>query len=292
MESGLTPPPDRAAHPMTGFIAACIQMHSGTEPAANIAAASLLIREAAGQGAAFIATPEMTNLLDIRPGMARAKVRREAEDESLPVLRALAAELGVTLLVGSLAIALEDDERFANRSFLIGPDGAILARYDKIHMFDVEVGDGQTYRESRAYRPGTEAVLVQSPAGRLGLTICYDVRFPHLYRRLAQADAEILTIPAAFTRVTGEAHWHVLVRARAIETGCFVIAPAQGGKHDDGRETFGHSLIVSPWGDVLAEAAGAEPGIILARIDLAEVAKARGRIPSLGNDRSPPLREV
>lgn len=277
---------------MTGFIAACIQMRSGTEPAANIAAACVLIREAAGLGATFIATPEMTNLLDIRPGMARAKVRREAEDDGLPVLRALAAELGITLLVGSLAIALEDDERFANRSFLIGPDGAILARYDKIHMFDVEVGDGQTYRESRAYRPGTEAVLAQSPAGRLGLTICYDVRFPHLYRRLAQAGAEILTIPAAFTRVTGEAHWHVLVRARAIETGSFVIAPAQGGKHEDGRETFGHSLIVSPWGEILAEAAGAEPGVILARIDQADVAKARGRIPSLGNDKAPPLREV
>ena len=277
---------------MTGFIAACIQMRSGTEPAANIAAACVLIREAAGLGATFIATPEMTNLLDIRPGMARAKVRREAEDDGLPVLRALAAELGITLLVGSLAIALEDDERFANRSFLIGPDGAILARYDKIHMFDVEVGDGQTYRESRAYRPGTEAVLVRSPAGRLGLTICYDVRFPHLYRRLAQAGAEILTIPAAFTRVTGEAHWHVLVRARAIETGSFVIAPAQGGKHEDGRETFGHSLIISPWGEILAEAAGAEPGVILARIDQADVAKARGRIPSLGNDKAPPLREV
>ena len=277
---------------MTGFIAACIQMRSGTEPAANIAAACVLIREAAGLGATFIATPEMTNLLDIRPGMARAKVRREAEDDGLPVLRALAAELGITLLVGSLAIALEDDERFANRSFLIGPDGAILARYDKIHMFDVEVGDGQTYREFRAYRPGTEAVLAQSPAGRLGLTICYDVRFPHLYRRLAQAGAEILTIPAAFTRVTGEAHWHVLVRARAIETGSFVIAPAQGGKHEDGRETFGHSLIISPWGEILAEAAGAEPGVILARIDQADVAKARGRIPSLGNDKAPPLREV
>ncbi len=276
---------------MTGFQAACIQMRSGTEPGANIAAASVLIREAAGMGAAFIATPEMTNLLDIRPGMARAKVRPEAEDGSLAVLRALAAELRVTLLIGSLAVALEDDERFANRSFLIGPDGGIVARYDKIHMFDVEVGDGQTYRESRAYRPGEEAVLAQTSFGRLGLTVCYDVRFPHLYRRLAQAGAEILTIPAAFTRVTGEAHWHVLVRARAIETGSFVIAPAQGGVHEDGRETFGHSLMVSPWGDILAEAAGAEPGIILARIDLAEVAKARGRIPSLGNDRSPLLRE-
>lgn len=277
---------------MTRLLAACIQMRSGTEPAANIAAASALIRQAAGQGATFIATPEMTNLLDIRPGMARAKVRREAEDVSLPVLRALAAELGITLLIGSLAIALEDDERFANRSFLIAPDGSVIARYDKIHMFDVEVGDGQTYRESRAYRPGTEAVLAQAPFVRLGLTICYDVRFPHLYRRLAQAGAEILTIPAAFTRVTGEAHWDVLIRARAIETGCFVIAPAQGGKHEDGRETFGHSLIVSPWGEVLAEAPGAEPGIIVAEIDLAEVTKARGRIPSLGNDRSVPLREV
>jgi predicted amidohydrolase len=276
---------------MSSFKAACIQMRSGTGPEANIAAASEMIRAAAGQGAAFIATPEMTNLLDIRPGMARAKVRREAEDESLPKLRALAAELGVTLLIGSLAIALEEEERFANRSFLIGPDGAILARYDKIHMFDVEVGDGQTYRESRAYRPGEAAVLAGTPFARLGLTICYDVRFPHLYRRLAQAGAEILTIPAAFTRVTGEAHWHVLVRARAIETGSFVIAPAQGGKHEDGRETFGHSLIVSPWGEVLAEAEGAEPGIILADIDLGDVAKARGRIPSLGNERAFPLTE-
>ncbi len=276
---------------MSRFKAACVQMRSGTEPAANIAAASEMIRAAAAQGAVFIATPEMTNLLDIRPGMARAKVRREAEDESLPKLRALSAELSVTLLIGSLAIALDEEERFANRSFLIGPDGGIRARYDKIHMFDVEVGDGQTYRESRAYRPGEAAVLAGTPFARLGLTICYDVRFPQLYRRLAQAGAEVLTIPAAFTRVTGEAHWHVLVRARAIETGSFVIAPAQGGKHEDGRETFGHSLIVSPWGEVLAEADGAEPGIIFADINLGDVAKARGRIPSLGNERDFPLTE-
>ena len=277
---------------MTRFTAACIQMRSGTEPAANLAAATYMIREAARQGASFIATPEMTNLLDIRPGMARPKVRREAEDESLPAFRALAAELGVTLLIGSLAIALEEDERFANRSFLIGPDGGLIARYDKIHMFDVEVGDGQTYRESRAYRPGGEAVLATAPFGRIGLTICYDLRFPHLYRRLAQAGADILTVPAAFTRVTGEAHWHVLVRARAIETGCFVIAPAQGGTHEDGRETFGHSLIVSPWGRVVAEMPGDEPGILLAGIDLSEVAAARLRIPSLMHDRNPPLKEV
>lgn len=271
---------------MTTLTAACIQMRSGTEPAANLVAATALIREAAGQGAGFIATPEMTNLLDIRPGMARPKLRREAEDESLPVFCALAAELGITLLIGSLAIALEDsaDDRFANRSFLIGPDGGVIARYDKIHMFDVEVGDGQTYRESCAYRPGEAAVLAKAPFGTLGLTICYDVRFPRLHRALAKAGADILTIPAAFTRVTGEAHWHVLIRARAIETGCFVIAPAQAGKHEDGRETFGHSLIVSPWGEVLAEGSATEPGIVMAEIDLAEVAKARGRVPSLANE--------
>ena len=269
---------------MTTIRAACVQMRSGVEIAPNIAAASALIREAAGQGAAFIATPEMTNLLDIRPGMARPKIVPETEDTSLPAFRALASELGVTLLIGSLAVALPDEERFANRSFLIGPDGGLIARYDKIHMFDVEVGDGQSYRESRAYRPGEAAMLAKAPFGKVGMTICYDVRFPHLYRRLAQAGADILTIPAAFTRVTGEAHWHVLVRARAIETGSFVIAPAQGGKHEDGRETFGHSLIVSPWGEVLAEADHAEPGIILADLDLDAVAVARRRIPSLGNE--------
>lgn len=270
------------------LIAACIQMRSGTEPEANLAAATALIRQAAGQGATLIATPEMTNLLDIRPGMARPKVRSEARDESLPAFRALAAELGITLLIGSLAIALEDgaDDRFANRSFLIGPDGGVIARYDKIHMFDVEVGDGQNYRESRAYRPGETAVLAQTPAGKLGLTICYDVRFPHLHRALAKAGAEILAIPAAFTRVTGEAHWHTLVRARAIETGCFVIAPAQAGRHEDGRETFGHSLIVSPWGDILAEGSATEPGVVMAEIDLAEVASARRRIPALSNEQT------
>lgn len=268
--------------------AACIQMRSGTEPAANLATATALIRDAAGQGATVIATPEMTNLLDIRPGMARPKVRTEAADQCLPAFRALAAELGITLLIGSLAIALEDgaDDRFANRSFLIGPDGNILARYDKIHMFDVEVGDGQNYRESRAYRPGETAVLAQTPVGKLGLTICYDVRFPHLHRALAKAGADILAIPAAFTRVTGEAHWHTLVRARAIETGCFVLAPAQAGKHEDGRETFGHSLIVSPWGDILAAGSADEPGLVMAEIDLLEVTKARARIPALSNEQT------
>lgn len=264
--------------------AACIQMRSTTEVAPNIAAASELIRDAAAQGATFIATPEMTNLLDIRPGQARSKIALEADDACLKALSRLAKDLSVTLLIGSLAVALPDERRFANRSYLIGPDGGVLSSYDKIHMFDVEVGDGQSYRESRAYRAGQTAALVKTPFGQIGLTICYDVRFPHLYRQLGQAGADIVTIPAAFTQVTGAAHWHVLVRARAIETGSFILAPAQGGRHDDGRETFGHSLIVSPWGEVLAEAAGQAPGFILADLDLQDVTKARARIPALHND--------
>lgn len=269
---------------MTVLRAACIQMRSTTDVAANIADASALIRAAAADEATFIATPEMTNLLDIRPGKARPKIKPEAEDTCLAALSSLAAELGVTLLIGSLAVAVAEDKRFANRSFLIGPDGAVLARYDKIHMFDVEVGDGQTYRESQAYKAGTDAVLAGAPFGQVGMTICYDVRFPHLYRALGQAGAELITVPAAFTRVTGEAHWHVLTRARAIETGCFVLAPAQGGQHEDGRQTYGHSLIISPWGEILAEASGDAPGIILADLDLNEVPKARARIPALHND--------
>lgn len=269
---------------MTTVRAACIQMRSTTDVATNLEEALRLIRVAAAEGAEFIATPEMTNLLDIRPGQARPKIKLEAEDACLDALSALAAELGVTLLIGSLAVALPDDDRFANRSFLIGPDGSVLARYDKIHMFDVEVGDGQTYRESKAYRAGREAVLARTPIAQVGMTICYDVRFPHLYRTLAQAGAELITVPAAFTRVTGAAHWHALLRARAIETGCFVLAPAQGGLHEDGRETYGHSLIVSPWGEILAEAKGEEPGIIFADLDLDQVAKARARIPALHND--------
>jgi predicted amidohydrolase len=269
---------------MTHLRVACVQMRSGVEIAPNIAAASALIRDAAGQGAQLVTTPEMTNLLDIRPGKARPKIVPEADDQTLAAMRSLAAELGIWVLIGSIAVTLEGEDRLANRSVLIAPDGSVRARYDKIHMFDVEVGDGQSYRESRAYRPGERAVLAETEFGKLGMTICYDVRFPHLYRKLAQAGAGILTIPAAFTRVTGKAHWHVLVRARAIETGSFIIAPAQGGKHEDGRETFGHSLIVSPWGEVLAEKADAEPGVILADLDMEAVAKARRRIPSLGND--------
>lgn len=266
--------------------AACIQMRSTTDIAVNVEEASRLIRAAAAEGAEFIATPEMTNLLDIRPGQARSKIALEAEDACLSALSALAGELGITLLIGSLAVGLPDDDRFANRSFLIGADGRVLARYDKIHMFDVEVGDGQTYRESKTYRAGQNAVLAETPLAQVGMTICYDVRFPHLYRALAQAGAELITVPAAFTRVTGNAHWHVLLRARAIETGCFVLAPAQSGLHEDGRETYGHSLIISPWGEVLAEAKGDAPGIILADLDLDQVAKARARIPAVQNDQT------
>jgi len=271
---------------------ACIQMRSTTEVAPNIEAASALIRDAASDGASFVATPEMTNLLDIRPGQARAKVKAEADDECLKALSELARTLKITLLVGSLAIALPDDARFANRSYLIGPDGNILAHYDKIHMFDVEVGDGQSYRESKAYRAGQSACFADTSIGRVGMTICYDVRFPHLYRTLGQAGADLITIPSAFTRVTGDAHWHVLVRARAIETGSFVLAPAQGGQHDDGRETFGHSLIVSPWGEILAEADHDDPDYIIADLNMANVGKARARIPALQNDQQISLEEI
>lgn len=267
-------------------------MRSTPDISSNIDAASALIRAAASQGAVFIATPEMTNLLDIRPGRARASICTEAEDACLKALSELARSLGVTLLIGSLAIALQEEERFANRSYLIDATGEIKARYDKVHMFDVEVGDGQAYRESKTYRAGQSATVTDTPVGRLGMTICYDLRFPHLYRTLGQAGAELITIPAAFTQVTGQAHWHVLVRARAIETGCFVLAPAQGGRHQDGRETFGHSIIVSPWGEIRAEADHHEPGYILADLDLAEVAEARARIPSLFNDQHISLTEV
>lgn len=269
---------------MTEFKAACVQMRAGTEIEPNIAAASQFIREAAGQGAQLIVTPEMTNLLDIRPGQARGKLVSEADDMSAAAFSELAAELGIWLLIGSIAVRHETDERAANRSLLFGPTGETVARYDKIHMFDVDVGDGQSYRESRAYRPGDQAVLAETPLAKIGMTICYDVRFAKLYRALAQAGAELLTVPAAFTKVTGQAHWHTLLRARAIETGCYVLAPAQGGTHEDGRQTFGHGLIISPWGEVLADSGGDEPGVIYATIEPAQVAEARRRIPSLGLD--------
>ncbi|MBX3508727.1 MAG: carbon-nitrogen hydrolase family protein [Parvibaculum sp.] len=266
------------------FTAACVQMRSTCDVAENIAAASALISEAASLGADFIATPEMTSLLVSKPAELFEKIRDEGNDEALSALRALAAERSVWLLIGSLPIRLPGGKA-ANRAFLISPEGKITARYDKIHMFDVDLAGGESYRESRNYEPGREASVASLPWGRLGLSICYDIRFPHLFRTLAQAGADFLTVPAAFTRQTGEAHWHTLLKARAIETGCFVIAPAQGGKHECGRETYGHSLIIAPWGEVIAEAAHDEPGVILAEVDPARIAEARGRVPSLGHDR-------
>lgn len=256
-------------------------MRSGVEVAPNIDVAERLIRQAASEGADLIATPEMTSGMDIRSGESAVPPMPEDRHDAVAAFRRFAGDLGVWLLVGSVAVALEDDPRKANRSLLISPGGTVAARYDKIHMFDVEVGDGQTYRESTAYRPGDRAVAARTPLGTLGLSVCYDLRFPHLYRALAQAGADIIAAPSAFTRVTGEAHWETLLRARAIETGAWIIAPAQGGVHEDGRETHGHAMIVSPWGEVIAEAPHREPCIISAEIDLAAVADARRRIPSL-----------
>ncbi len=266
------------------FTAACVQLASDIEPEANLRAAAEAIRRARDAGADFVLTPETTDMMEMKRRDAFAKAKGEAEHPGLAQLRDLAGELGCWLLIGSLVIRLSD-ERLANRSFLIDPAGQVAARYDKIHMFDVEVPDGQSYRESKAYQPGGTAVLADLPWGRLGLTVCYDLRFPQLYRALAQAGAEVLTVPSAFTRLTGRAHWHVLLRARAIETGAFVLAPAQCGETSQGRQTYGHSLIVAPWGEVLAEA-GEDPGVILAEIDPARVAEARRMIPALGHDRA------
>ena len=266
------------------FTAACVQMTSGPDPEANIAAVSDLVRRAHDAGAALVMTPETTDMIAPRRALALEKARGEAEHAGLSAFRALAAELGIWLLAGSFVVR-HSAERLANRSFLIDPEGGLAARYDKIHMFDVEIPDGQSYRESRAYEAGRETVVADLPWGRLGLTICYDLRFPQLYRALAHGGADFLTVPSAFTRFTGQAHWHVLLRARAIETGCFVFAPAQCGHHANGRETYGHSLIVAPWGEVLADG-GEEPGIVMAEIDPAAVAKARAMVPSLTHDRA------
>jgi predicted amidohydrolase len=263
--------------------AALIQLRSGTDMARNVAEASALIREAAGQGASFVATPEMTNILEPDRPRLRSLAKPEPEDASVAAFSVLAQELGLWLNIGSLALQ-GPGEKLVNRSLLFTPDGGIAARYDKIHLFDVDLPTGESLRESHAYDGGAEAVLVETPLGAIGLTICYDMRFPHLYRALAKSGAKLFTLPSAFTVPTGQAHWHVLLRARAIETGSFVLAAAQGGRHESGRETYGHSLIVSPWGEVLAEA-GTEPGIVIADIDLAQADLARARIPALVHDR-------
>lgn len=266
-----------------------VQLNVGDDPAANLPATMAHVRAAAQGGAGFVLTPECSNLLSANRQHQASVMRFEQDDATLAALRDQAASLGVWLLIGSLGVLTDDaDGRFANRSFLITPKGEIAARYDKIHMFDVNVTETEVYRESAGYRPGNRAVLADAGFAKIGMTVCYDIRFPGLYRRLAQAGAQILTVPAAFNHLTGQAHWEVLLRARAIETGCFVLAPAQTGFHPEtagkGRRTHGHSLAIAPWGEVLADG-GQEPGITLVDIDLAQVAAARGRVPSLTHDR-------
>jgi deaminated glutathione amidase len=263
--------------------AALIQLCSGRDMTRNIADASSLIREAARQGAEFVATPEMTNILETDRDRLRGLVRPEGEDASVRAFAELARDLRLWLLAGSFALK-GPGPKLLNRSLLFSPEGQMVARYDKVHLFDVDLPDGQKLRESAAYEAGHPAPVVPLPFATLGLTICYDVRFPQLYRKLAQTGAEVLTVPSAFTRITGAAHWHVLLRARAIETGSFVLAPAQGGLHECGRETFGMSLAVSPWGDVIAEG-GQEPAVVMTEIDRSQVGKARRRIPVLGPDK-------
>ena len=265
------------------FRVGLIQMRSGRTPAANMDAAAKMIGEAKTGGADYVQTPEMTNILERSRENLFSTIVAEESDPSLATFRELARALGIYVHVGSLAVKVSH-EKAANRGFLIDRKGDIVARYDKIHMFDVDLKGGESYRESRAYRPGDLAVLSDLPWGRLGISICYDLRFPALYRALAEAGASFLAIPSSFTRQTGEAHWHTLMRARAIENGCFVLAAAQGGDHEDGRSTFGHSLVVDPWGRVLAEG-GIEPGVIFADVDPAEVSVARGRVPSLQHGR-------
>ncbi len=273
---------------MTVFRAAVLQMRSGVEPAANVESFERLVREAVDAGANYVQSPEMTGMVQRDRAGLMAQLRSEAEDPIAAVAERLARENAIVVHVGSVAVALEDG-RVANRALLFGPDGGKLATYDKIHMFDVDLDNGESWRESRTYRPGACAGIADLTLGgdpvRFGLSVCYDMRFPHLYREEALGGAEVLTAPAAFTRQTGEAHWHVLLRARAIENGAFMIAAAQGGVHEDGRETFGHSLIVDPWGRVLAEIEGNEPGIAVAEIDTAAVAAARAKIPNLKNAR-------
>jgi len=261
------------------FVAACVQMRSGRDPARNRDDAVAGIREAASRGAQYVQTPEMTSLVERDRASLMEKVRTAEEDETLAALREVARETGTLVHVGSLAVRAGG--KVANRAFLIDPDGALIAAYDKLHLYDVDLPNGERWRESATYEGGSCAIVAQTALAPIGIAICYDIRFPALYRALAEAGASVLTAPAAFTKQTGEAHWHVLQRARAIETGSFMISAAQGGRHEDGRDTYGHSLIVDPWGRVLADAGNAEPGVILAEIDLSLVDDARARIPAL-----------
>jgi deaminated glutathione amidase len=269
--------------------AALVQLSVTDDPAANLPVTVSLVRRAAADGAKFVLTPEMTNGLSSSRQHQRRVFRREEADQTLTALREEAQSAGIWLLIGSLGLLTDDaDGRFANRSFLVAPDGQVAARYDKIHMFDVNVTETEVFRESDGYRPGLLAVVAETPFAKVGMTVCYDLRFPALYRRLAQAGAQVLTVPAAFNHITGAAHWEVLLRARAIETGCFVLAPAQTGFHPEtagkGRRTHGHSLAVAPWGEILADG-GTDQGVTLVDLDLTHVDAARGRVPSLYHDR-------
>jgi deaminated glutathione amidase len=269
--------------------AALIQLNVTDDPARNLAGTVEMVRDAADQGAQFVLTPEVTNCVSTSRDHQRAVLAHEADDATLAALREVARDKGIWLLIGSLGLKTDDaDGRFANRSFMIDPKGQIVARYDKIHMFDVDIDASESYRESAGYRPGDRAVVADTDFARVGMTICYDMRFPMLYQALANAGADILTMPAAFSPVTGAAHWHTLLRARAIETGCFVLAPAQTGEHlsetNKSRSTYGHSLAVAPWGEVILDA-GEAPGIYPFELDMTRLADARARVPSLANRR-------
>lgn len=266
------------------FKAAAIQMRSGTDPERNVTDMERMVREAASQGATYVQTPEMTGAMVRDKDARQAVFTTQDKDGVVAAARRLAKELRIFLHIGSTAI-LRADGKLANRALLVSPQGEIVATYDKIHMFDVDLDNGESWRESAAYEPGAQALVADIGGAKLGFAVCYDLRFPQLFRAEALAGAEILSLPAAFTRQTGEAHWHILLRARAIENGAFVIAAAQGGLHEDGRETYGHSLIVDPWGRVLAEAAHDEPGVIVAEIDPAQSLAARQKIPNLKNAR-------
>ena len=270
---------------MTTLKAALVQLRTPATQAAALAQAEPLVRHAAGAGAKLIATPEATNILQRDRSKLFEAVRPLDQDECVLGLRALARELGVWLLIGS-ALVRREDGQLANRSTLVDAVGEVVATYDKIHMFDVDLPTGERHRESALYTPGEQATVAETPWGKIGLSVCYDVRFPQLYRALAKAGAEMITVPAAFTRPTGEAHWEILLRARAIETGAFVLAPAQGGFHEDGRGTWGRSTIIGPWGEILAKAEDDEPGVVIAELDLDAVAKARAAIPAMANDRA------
>lgn len=269
---------------MNGFTAACIQMRSSRDPLENAESFDALVREAHRSGADFVQSPEMTGLVEKNRTALLSVVRTEDDDPVVSRARALSKELELWIHIGSVALKTADGN-IVNQAFVISPDGEVRARYAKIHMFDVDLPNGESWRESAIYTPGEAAGAVDLPWLKMGLAICYDLRFPHLFRQYAKAGAGLLTAPAAFTRQTGEAHWHTLLKARAIENGAFVMAAAQGGTHDDGRETYGHSLIIDPWGRILADTGNDEPGVVLAEIDPAEVSAVRQRVPSLANER-------